>query len=127
MESEREEQERRIREHKDALRIREEMRLDGRPGDRLIRVMAPFNQAAGYRPQTFVLADVACVAGGEVDRSAIVLRSGAEIPVALPYTELEQKIYRPDFSTDGPVLDLREVTGEVAKPKEGFRTPRIWP
>jgi hypothetical protein len=51
------------------------------------------------------------------DRCALVLRSGVEIPVALSYEQLEQKIYERDFRTDGPVLDLRDVTGEAAKPK----------
>jgi len=50
------------------------------------------------------------------------LRSGAEIPVALPYEELEQKIYEREFRTDGPVLDLRNVTGEAAKPKAPANT-----
>jgi hypothetical protein len=51
------------------------------------------------------------------DRSAIVLLSGIKIPVAVSYEDLEQKIYTPSFRTDGPVLDLRDVTGEIAKPK----------
>jgi hypothetical protein len=51
------------------------------------------------------------------DRSAIVLLSGIKIPVAVSYEDLEQKIYTPSFRTVGPVLDLRDVTGEVAKPK----------
>jgi hypothetical protein len=123
-ESELERQERYLRDEKAAARLREQMFLDERPGERLIRVMVRFNQASEYRPQTFVRADVESVAGVGQHQSAIVLRSGAEIPVDLQYSELEQKIFRPNYSTEDPVLDLRDVTGDTAKAKQGFRSQR---
>ena len=85
--------------------------------DRLIRVMAAARKSSGFNPTTFPETEVERVIGIGKDRSAIVLHSGAEIPVALPYEELEQKIYLPSFRTDGLVLDLRDVTGEVAQAK----------
>ncbi len=42
--------------------------------------------------------------------------------MALSYEQLEQKIYQPDFKNDGTVLDLRNVTGEAAKPKAPANT-----
>jgi hypothetical protein len=86
-------------------------------GDRLIRVLTTTPKNNNFHALTFPETEIQGVEGLGEDRSALVLRSGAEIPVALPYEELEQKIYSPNFRTDGPVLDLREVTGEAAKPK----------
>jgi len=84
-------------------------------GDRLIRVLIA--EGKGFDPTTFSETEVERVMGIGEDRSALVLRSGVKIPVALSYEQLEQKIYERDFRTDGPVLDLRDVTGEAAKPK----------
>jgi hypothetical protein len=84
-------------------------------GGRLIRVLIA--DGKGFDPTTFSEAEVERVTGIGEERSALVLRSGVKIPVALSYEQLEQKIYQPDFKNDGPVLDLRNVTGEVAKPR----------
>jgi hypothetical protein len=87
--------------------------------DRLIRVMAASD---GFHPLTFLESEIQGVAERGQDRSALVLRSGVEIPVALSYEQLEQKIYQPDFKNDGPVFDLRDVTAEVARPKTPANT-----
>jgi len=85
-------------------------------GDRLIRVMVADGNV--FSPATFSQAEVEFVMGHSDEKSsAIVLRSGVKIPVALSYEELEQKLYSPSFRTDDSVLDLRAVTGEAAKPK----------
>jgi len=89
-------------------------------GDRLIRVLIA--EGKGFDPTTFSETEVERVMGIGEDRSALVLRSGVKIPVALSYEQLEQKIYERDFRTDGPVLDLRDVTGEAAKPKAPANT-----
>jgi len=86
-------------------------------GDRRVRVQVGNQQGDGFHSLTVAENEIQGVAEMGQDRSALVLRSGTEIPVALPYEQLEQKIYEPDFRTDGQVLDLRNVTGEAAKPK----------
>jgi len=96
--------------------------LSSSHGERLIRVLIANPKSKGFNPTTFPETEIERVMGISEDRSALVLRSGAEIPVALPYEELEQKIYERDFRTDGPVLDLRNVTGEAAKPKAPANT-----
>jgi hypothetical protein len=84
-------------------------------GERRIRVLIA--EGKGFSAATFSEAEVERVMEIAEERSALVLRSGVKIPVALSYEQLEKKIYKPDFRTDGPVLDLRNVTGEAAKPK----------
>ena len=96
--------------------------LSSSHGERLIRVLIANPKSKGFNPTTFPETEIERVMGISEDRSALVLRSGAEIPVALPYEELEQKIYERDFRTDGPVLDLRAVTGEAARPKAPANT-----
>ena len=96
--------------------------LSSSPGERLIRALIANPKSNGFNPTTFPETEIERVMGIDEDRSALVLRSGNEIPVALPYEELEQKIYEPDFRTDGPVMDLRNVTGEAAKPKAPANT-----
>jgi hypothetical protein len=75
-----------------------------------------------FLPKTFPETEVEGVMGLADDKSALVLRSGVKIPVALSYEQLEQKIYQPDFKNDDPVLDLRNVTGKAAKPKAPANT-----
>jgi hypothetical protein len=89
-------------------------------GERRIRVLIA--EGKGFGATTFSEAEIERVMEIGEDRSAIVLRSGIKIPVALSYEQLEQKIYQPDFKNDGPVLDLRNVTGEAAKPKAPANT-----
>ena len=96
--------------------------LSSSRGERLIRVLIANPKSKGFNPTTFPETEIERVMGIDEDRSALVLRSGAEVPVALPYEELEQKIYKRDFRTDGPVLDLRDVTGEAAKAKAPANT-----
>jgi hypothetical protein len=90
-------------------------RLDEKPGDRLIRVMAPFNTASGFHPMTFPFNEVQSVGEIEPGTSVIVLRAGAEIPVAVPYEEIERQIYRPNYDIDDVVLDLRAKSGDAVK------------
>jgi hypothetical protein len=90
-------------------------------GDRLIRVSLPAEGGNGFCSFTFPETEaVGVMSSNQQDRSALVLRSGMKIPVALKYEDLEQKIYLPNFRTDGPVLDLRNVTGEAAKPSKAL-------
>ncbi len=88
-------------------------------GDRLIRVLAANQKGNEFHPLTFLETEVQGVEGLGEDRSALLLRSGAEIPVALSYQDLEKRIYL-DIPTD--VLDLRSVTGPAAKPKTPANT-----
>ena len=83
-------------------------------GDRLIRAMVPHGNV--FSPMTFSETEVEGVIERGADRSALVLRSVAEITVALAYKDLEQKIYSPNIRTDdSSVLDLRAVTGKAAR------------
>jgi hypothetical protein len=91
-------------------------------GDRRIRVQVANQRGSDFHASTFAESEIQSIDDIGQDRSALVLRSGAEIPVALSYEQLEQKIYERDFRTDGPVLDLRDVTGEAAKPKTPANT-----
>lgn len=96
--------------------------LSSSHGDRLIRALIA--EGKGFLPATFSEIEVERVMGIGKQRSALVLRSGVKIPVALSYEQLEQKIYQPDFKNDGTMLDLRAVTGEAAKPKAPANTNR---
>src|SRR5260370_42273506 len=89
---------------------------------RLIRAMVADEKGNSFLPTTFPETQVERVMGLGEDRSALVLRSGVKIPVALSYEQLEQKIYQPNFRNDGPALDLRDVTGEATKPKAPANT-----
>jgi hypothetical protein len=92
-------------------------KLSSTHGDRRVRVLGANPKGNGFHPLTFLESEVQGVEGAGEDRSALLLRSGVEIPVALSYEQLEEKLYERDFRTDGPVLDLRDVTGEGGKPK----------
>jgi len=91
--------------------------LSSSHGDRLIRVLAANTKGNDFHASTFLESEILSVDDMGQDRSALVLRSGGVIPVALSYDDLEQKIYSPNIRSDSSVLDLRDVTGEVAKPK----------
>jgi hypothetical protein len=97
----------------------------GNGPDRLVRVLAANQKGDGFHALTFSETEVQGVAEIDPDHSALVMRSGAEIPVALSYKDLEQKIYSPNIRTDDSVLDLRDLTGEVAKPKIPANTNQI--
>jgi hypothetical protein len=87
-------------------------------GDRRIRVLIA--EGNGFSATTFSEAEIERVMDIGEERSALVLRSGVKIPVALSYEQLEQQIYERDFCTDGPVLDRLDVTGCAAsKPSSG--------
>jgi hypothetical protein len=89
-------------------------------GDRLIRVSVANPKGLGFHSSTFSEAEIQSVDSIDEALSALVLRSGVKIPVALSYEQLEQKIYQPDFKNDGTVLDLRAATGEAAKPSKAL-------
>jgi hypothetical protein len=91
--------------------------LSSSHGDRLTRVLAANPKGNDFHASTFLENEIQSVDDMGQDRSALVLRSGALIPVALSYDDLEQKIYSPNIRADGSVLDLRDVTEEAAKPK----------
>jgi Protein of unknown function (DUF1566) len=92
---------------------------------RLIRAMVGDDKGLSFSATTFPETQLERVMELGTDRSAIVLLSGIKIPVAVSYEDLEQKIYTPSFRTVGPVLDLRDVTGEVAKPKIPANTNQV--
>lgn len=46
--------------------------------------------------------------------SGLVLKNNISIPVAMPFDDLQQKIYAIDLKSE-PVLDLKKVTGEVVQ------------
>jgi hypothetical protein len=81
-------------------------------GDRLVRAWVLDEDGVTFHPFSFPAAAVDGVMGLGEKRSALVLRSGMKIPVALSYEELEKKIYTSDFRE--PLLDLRDVTGKAA-------------
>jgi Protein of unknown function (DUF1566) len=91
-------------------------------GDRLIQALIA--NPKGFSATTFSEAAVERVTEMAEERSALVLRSGTEIPVAISYEQLVKRIYQPDFKNDGPVLDLRNVTGEAAKLRAPANTNR---
>jgi hypothetical protein len=93
-------------------------------GDRLIRVMVTNPNSNVFHPSTFPDSEIQSVDGLGENISALMLRSGAVIPVALTYEQLEQKLYAPNFRIDdGSVLDLRDVTGLAALGDDGKRRP----
>ena len=94
--------------------------LSSSRGDRLIQALIA--NPKGFSATTFSETAVERVMEMAEERSALVLRSGTEIPVAISYEQLVQKIYQPDFKNDGTVLDLRAITGEAAKPKAPANT-----
>lgn len=81
-------------------------------GEKLIRAQASDGKGGEFRPISFAVTAVDGVVGVGDQGSALVLRSGITIPVALPYEVLEEKIYASDFRE--AVLDLRDVTGNAA-------------
>jgi hypothetical protein len=83
-------------------------------GDRLVRIWALDEDGETFRPFSFATAAIDGVMGLGEKRSALVLRSGMKIPVALSHEELEQKIYTHDFRE--PVLDLCKFTGAAVAP-----------
>jgi hypothetical protein len=95
----------------------------GGHGGRLIRVSVADTSGSGFHPRTFLESEIQSVDGLGENSSVLLLRSGISIPVALPYEDLEQKVYSPNIRTDdGSVLDLRNVTGEAAKAKAPANT-----
>lgn len=78
--------------------------------DLLVRAMAA-DETGSFRPVTFEKNRIDYVVGIDDKRSAIALVTGAKIAVAMPYEELEQKVYLSEDS----VLDLRSVTGPAVK------------
>jgi hypothetical protein len=74
--------------------------------DLLVRAMAA-DETGAFRPVTFEKNRIDYVVGIDDKHSAIALVTGAKIAVAMPYEELEQKVYLSEES----VLDLRAVTG----------------
>ena len=85
-------------------------------GERLVEALEKNENGQGFSPVTFSISLVERVKALDEKHSVLILVSGCKIPVALPYKELKQKIYRPDFKTDDAgVLDLTAVTGGAVK------------
>jgi len=79
----------------------------------IIRVFAPEASGDGYRAVSFEQSRVDYVTEISPGLSALALKSGAKIPVAMDYDALERRVYFTD-PRDEPVLDLREATGPAA-------------
>lgn len=78
--------------------------------DLLIEAMAPVEGGGGFRAIAFKASRIDCVFAIADRISAITLNNGVTIPVALPFAELKQRIYRNDFS-EGGSIDLTLVSG----------------
>lgn len=80
--------------------------------DLLIRAMVPRADGSGFQMTGFMrdridyLTEIDAAAG----ISGIALKTGAKIPVNMPYAELERRVYFTDLA-GAPVLDLSGVTG----------------
>lgn len=90
--------------------------------DLLVKAQAPID-AGGFRPVIFRSNRIDYLFGFNDEISGITLDDGVTIPVALPLSALEQKIYAPDFKS-APVLDLMSVTGETVAEVEAIRLSR---
>lgn len=87
--------------------------------ERLIRAWETETHDGGYRHElvTFPISSIERLKSFGPDHSVLILRSGTNIPVELPYATLERLIYAPDFrDNDLMVLDLRSVTGVACTP-----------
>ena len=82
--------------------------------DVLIEALAPQKGASEFHALIFRASAIDCLMEVNEKVSAIVLRNGITIPVALPYQKLKQSVYAPDFK-DGPILNLLNETGHAAK------------
>ncbi len=88
------------------------------PADLLIEAMVQEkNNPHVFHPITFKVNTIEYIMHIDDDSAAIVLRSNVVIPIAMPYKDLKQKIYAPDFK-DGNYLDLTEVTGTTTEDKQ---------
>jgi hypothetical protein len=94
-------------------------RLTSDADELLIRALVQDADGKAFRPITFEKSRIDYVTEVADGISGIALKTGARIAVAMPYEELERKIYFPDLGAE-PVLDLRDVTGEAVK---GARVP----
>ena len=88
--------------------------------DLVLRVLVPDAAGKAFHPMTFMRERIDYVTEVSEAISGIALKSGVKIPVAMPYEDLEKKIYFADIINE-PVLDLRNVTGpavaDAALPK----------
>jgi hypothetical protein len=89
-------------------------RLTTEADDLVIRAQVQDASGGAFRAVTFEKSRIDYITEVTADISGIVLKTGARIAVAMPYAELERKIYFPDLSEE-PVLDLRERTGAAVK------------
>ncbi|MEZ0224460.1 MAG: hypothetical protein ACAH83_07905 [Alphaproteobacteria bacterium] len=89
-------------------------RLTTEADDLIIRAQVQDATGGAFRAATFEKSRIDYVTEVTAEISGIVLKTGARIAVAMPYAELERKIYFPDLGEE-PVLDLRDKTGTVVK------------
>lgn len=89
-------------------------RLTAEAEELVIRAQVQDAAGGAFRAVTFEKSRIDYVTEVTADISGIVLKTGARIAVAMPYAELEKKIYFPDLGEE-PVLDLREKTGAIVK------------
>jgi hypothetical protein len=81
---------------------------------RIVRAMVADGKGGGFHPLTFPEDEIRGVEWLDERRSALLLRSGGQIAVALPLDQLERKIYTSDPLRDDGVIDLRDLTGAAA-------------
>jgi hypothetical protein len=85
------------------------------PSDLRIEALAPEKNNPGvFREVTFRAGEISYVMNVSDKVSALVIKNGVTIPVALPYQELKRMIYEPDFRAVSP-LDLKPFTGAAVK------------
>jgi hypothetical protein len=89
-------------------------RLTSDADDLIIRAQVQDADGKAFHAITFEKSRIDYVTEVSEGISGIALKTGARIAVAMPYAELERKIYFPDLGAE-PVLDLREVTGAAVK------------
>lgn len=92
-------------------------RLTPEADDLVIRAMVRTEDSADFCPLTFRRERIDYVTEVSEGVSGIALKNGAKIAVAMPYEELERRIYFADVAGD-PLLDLRAVTGAALEQKK---------
>lgn len=79
----------------------------------MVLAWIPAKDGEKFYTYDFPISSIEGVLGIDEKSSALVLRSGAVITVALPREELKKKVYTHDIGTTE--IDLSDVTGEAAK------------
>src|SRR5476649_1256497 len=89
-------------------------RLAAETDEVLIRACVADREGGAWHAVTFEKSRIDYITEVVGGVSGIALKTGAKIAVAMPYEELERKIYFAD-AREAPVLDLRGLTGPAVK------------